>query len=787
MSTKTLRKSTRRLIRDYDQFQQSYPTLIRSSDPLNNGVNLQTIFNDSKTLVFSSQNIAFPSMTPSGSSALPNSTISAILNLNASAIEQRPSMPGSAENLTPFNELTFNLPATYENTSSIVFAPGFGIPARNKIAIPVDITSNNEHYLFRLNFSDTNADPNGDFYGKASTGFCYYNFNERRWEDIGLVNNSYTGKLGDASKADCTTIDGQNYFMSQFVGTPNISGKFSLATIDAISGAFKYSGYDKIGSPTEFFDAPQAARYYATASQGLNLSNYIQQPFYLERIDVKIPIVARRKHGERLGGATDPYEASLRDIDNLVFFMYRQTSNTDPLKTQRFLIAHESLSFYNSLINKGLIYTTHNPIFSHDYKLSISSSAEALFTGSVSFSMYPKITSPNFGGVTAHTFLDTASSKFKGCNILNYWTGPMLSALSSSINTVSGTISNVDRNSFWKVSNKSEPDIVFESSLNPDQRFLINYATGSLLPTAPNTNISILPDDVKKLNSTNWSQTKMPYLLFPTDQLVLGLESDICSKIRITGNYVDGYDTSILSQTSSFFKVLTDEAKITLYGSLVQNGVAKTSNSINQNLISPAIHEIISNTQDDSDQFDIDEKELFVGTYLDNFITGSITTNTRGVAESIIDGPQILSGSFIRSLPLSDTSKTYLQKGKSVVFGLIVTPYSDPKYPKNYFRYNRYGNFRDMLEQARDYRIFNKTLYKKSGGFEEQGPVYAQFVLSSSDIPVSASLTQCNNLSPYMTGTLPFDDTLSGSLSRGPYPSPVNNNPFMPITNIFKT
>jgi hypothetical protein len=160
--------------------------------------------------------------------------------------------------------------------------------------------------------------------------------------------------------------------------------------------------------------------------------------------------------------------------------------------------------------------------------------------------------------------------------------------------------------------------------------------------------------------------------------------------------------------------------------------------------------------------------------------------NTRGVAQSIIEGPQISSGSFIRCLPLSDKEKTYFQKGKSTLFGIVVVPYSEARNPKNYFRPNRYGNYRDMLEQARDYRIFNKSLYKKSGGFEDQGPAYAQFVLSSSDTPVSASLTQCNNLSPYMTGTFPFDDGYDGSTSRGPYTT-TQNNPFIPITNIFKT
>lgn len=783
MSTKFLRKSTRRLIRDYDQFQQVYPSPIRSSDPLNNGIDLQSRFDDTSTLAFTALNASFPSMLPVGESSLPSSSINALVSLKSSAIEQRPNLPGSAAGVTPFNESIFNLPATYENTSSIAFAPGFNIPNRNKIGIPIDITSQQEKFLLRLAFSDTNADAGGYFYGRAGTGFCYYNFIEKRWEDIGLIPNVYKGYMGDVTPADETTFDGQNYFMAQFVGTPNTS--FIKATFPTppigTQQDLTHDGYPKIGTPTEFFDAPYAPRYHATSSQGLQMSDYIQQPFVLERVDVKIPIVARRKHGNQTGGSpTDFYESSLRDIDNLVFFLYRQSGNSQ-LTSQRFLIAHESISAYNKQINTDLSFTSHNPIFSYDHDLSLSSSAESLFTGSITFSMYPKMTSLNFAGISSFVVNNTAASRYERASTLNYWTGPMLASVTSSINGVNGDLS-LDNNPFWREKNTTFISTVFEASLAADQRFLINYATGALTPTEQ-PGLSAATDDY---SSKNWSQFNVPYLMLPTDQLIFGLESDINARMSDVGTYANGIDKSYLSQTSSFFKILTDDAQVTLFGSLIQSGVAKTHNSINQNLTSPAAHEIITNVQDDTDQFDIAERSLFVGTYLDNFITGSILLNTRGIAQSLIDGPQIASGSFIRSLTLSDGEKVYFQKGTSTLFGIIVVPYSEPRNPKNYFRPNRYGNIRDMLEQARDYRIFNKTLYKKSGGFEDQGPAYAKFVLSSSETPVSANLTQCNNLSPYMTGTFPFVDGISTSTSRGAY-TITQNNPFIPITNIFKS
>lgn len=786
MSTKFLRKTARRLIRDFDQFQDAYPQLIRSSDPLNNGINTDTKFADDRIIVFSTNNTSFPAMVPVGSTTMQSSSISALVSIAPASVEQRPQLPGSSESLKPFNESLFYLPATYENTASIALAPGFNIPTRNKIGIPIDITSQQEKFLFRLAFSDTNADASGYFYGQAGTGFCYYNFIEKRWEDIGLVPNVYRGYMGNVTPSNETTFSGQNYFMAQFVGTPNRIGRPIIGT-PYEDATVKYFGYNKIGSPTEFFDAPTAPRYHATSSQGLPMSDYIRQPFALERVDVKLPFVARRKHGNRTGGATDPYESSLRDIDNLVFFIYRQSGVDNAETSQRFLISHESLTFYNSAINGNANFLTHNPAFSYDYRLSVSSSQEGLFTGSISFSMYPKVTSPNFGGVTAYSVYDTTGSDFRRAGVLNFWTGPMLSTISSSINTVDGQLGPSGNNTFWRIKNTTNTKLVFDAQLNPDQRFLTNFATGSLLPTVAGST-SIGPAPYEELNSINWSQNNTPYVLVPEDRLIFGLESDICNRSTANGTYANGADKSPLSITSSFFKILTDHAQITLYGSLIQSGIAKKHNSINQNLVSPAVHEIVANIQDDTDQFDIAEQALYSGTYADNYVTGSMTDGTRGVAFS-----NILLGSLSRFLQLTDDQKTYYQNGPSTIsigpppftqrFNLL---YSDPKNPKNYFRLNKYGNFRDMLEQARDYRIFNKVIYKKNGGFEDQGPAYAKFVLSSSETPVSADLTQCNNLSPYMTGTFPFDDGYNGSTSRGAY-TKTQNNPFIPITNIFKT
>ena len=275
MSTKFLRKTVRRLIRDYDQFQDAYPKLIRSSDPLDNGVDSNTQFADDRTIVFSTNNTSFPEMVPVGYTTMPSSSISANVNIDAAAVEQRVKMLGSVEDLKPFNESLFDIPGVddYILTSSLAY--GFTSAARNKIAIPIDITPTEEKLLCRLSTSQVNTNTNSEFYGKPSTGFCYFNFDLKRWEDIGFgYAPSYNGNMGKFS--------GHLYFMAQFQGTSNLAHiKDTYGSSQETMSAF---GYESIGTPTMFFDAPNAQRYYATGSQALSLSRYIEQLLCLKEL-----------------------------------------------------------------------------------------------------------------------------------------------------------------------------------------------------------------------------------------------------------------------------------------------------------------------------------------------------------------------------------------------------------------------------------------------------------------------------------------------------------------------
>ncbi|NBP58130.1 hypothetical protein EBU71_16660, partial [bacterium] len=77
--------------------------------------------------------------------------------------------------------------------------------------------------------------------------------------------------------------------------------------------------------------------------------------------------------------------------------------------SQRFLITNGSLTFYNSKVNEDVSFTTHNPEYSYDYNIPLSSVSERAVTGSVTFSIYPKDYPAQFGGVSSFS-----SAGYKG-------------------------------------------------------------------------------------------------------------------------------------------------------------------------------------------------------------------------------------------------------------------------------------------------------------------------------------------------------------------------------------
>lgn len=148
-----------------------------------------------------------------------------------------------------------------------------------------------------------------------------------------------------------------NSILSQFAWSPQFG--YFVNHVEHLAQA----GYQRIGWPTSFFGAPNTPKYHAYDQETIKLSQYINRPFVLKRIELRIPVRSERKFGvnpdnNTLGPAPQSWEYQVtnkKDVDNYVFFVYRQRrvsrdkdSYEDRNTSKRYLIASASICYYNS-------------------------------------------------------------------------------------------------------------------------------------------------------------------------------------------------------------------------------------------------------------------------------------------------------------------------------------------------------------------------------------------------------------------------------------------------------
>ena len=121
------------------------------------------------------------------------------------------------------------------------------------------------------------------------------------------------------------------------------------------------------------------------------------------------------------------------------------------------------------------------------------------------------------------------------------------------------------------------------------------------------------------------NNTYSPYLLLPEDNLILAISKHRAIMTSLTTR------TSLTASHSVW--IPTGTINIVLYGSLIRNE-KEYHDTLNQQLTSNAIHEYIHFDNPVVDQFDVNPKINFSGSYIDEFFTGSIFASRN----PIIDG-----------------------------------------------------------------------------------------------------------------------------------------------------
>lgn len=370
-----------------DALTGSYPTNVRFSTDGRFG-NYPIKFDDIYTVPFVSSDQYIPSigfpvdniwLTNSQSNDLTGSIVTTG-NIRSQVIEGLPFFhftPG--QDITPFRDNS--QPAAdgksskdpfYVTGSSIVdVGEGFANPVWSKDKIEIDISVSEDSAL-RVNFL---TDP---ITGKSNSYLMgYYNFDQKKWEGIGQGYNVTDKPFRSGSK---------NY------SDLNICYGFSPSALVPWDsrGNGEPGGYnllDRGGLPIRDFGFPFDARYHATSSQTLKMSNYITEPFLLEKIVVE-------------------YSASFNPLNN--FWPNYTVATRAKTNTLGTLLGTSNYNFIPSHINTFFLLNQRK-------NMKYSTPAAGVYGG---ISNIPTTTQLTFGG--SNTYVNTGRDIITFLNMACY-------------------------------------------------------------------------------------------------------------------------------------------------------------------------------------------------------------------------------------------------------------------------------------------------------------------------------------------------------------------------------
>ena len=275
-------------------------------------------FDDTGVVVFtavgSTVTVNYPSMLPPGSKYLTSELTSSLTGpgrVVAGISDTFVSTSYNSTAQTPFVEIDLaasdgkSRGSKFFATGSAVSEAGEGFdqPLWSKTKFEIDISSN--LCSFKQVLSQSNfGRPTPGYASGSSYPMAYFNFDDKRWEGIG------TGlPHGTINAGFFDTGIGNPYLRALEYGTYG----FSPGIINSIAGMAvnltssnpdlvdNANHYLNLNWPYQSFEAqkdageissawgfPYAAKFHATSSQLLNMSNYISEPFLLEKIVVKI-------------------------------------------------------------------------------------------------------------------------------------------------------------------------------------------------------------------------------------------------------------------------------------------------------------------------------------------------------------------------------------------------------------------------------------------------------------------------------------------------------------------
>lgn len=588
------------------------------------------------------------------------------------------------EDLTPFTDSRINLGTSlfYQQGTPESVYRGFSSRLADKTQITVDLSpSSPTEFGYKRNL--TNVDPFNDTSGNGQILMVYWNNVQKKWEEVGQPVHANTVSTPTPE----TMI---NMITGACVGFAPASALIATgADNNAYDNTLLNTEYLKsLGKPIDSFGFPFSAQYHATSSQYIKARDLgILHPFILEKATVQFDAKLGIQHSTTLHGTSQNYLLSpgvsykagsfpsARDGDvrlkfiNPNFFLLRQKRN----------IINTEIDFCDPSVSGNEIYFDLNIPKSQiiqsgsDETLLINKSRELIGYGQMMIIASQSATSNNYlGNHTVQDLLNAGLSRDLNItltDIADYTRN--FTALTGSFKLDFDIKTLSRRQKVHQFRYKETTSLInvgrlqnqfggrSTDDLDNANRALINgYGTlkptdNFLLPGFPSSNVataSFLPDE-------NTLEKVSPYLIMPDDELVFGWQYPLHDNIL---NYnVGSGDTPFYTMT------LFDKSQLTLYGSLVKDN-KEFHDTLNQPLISQAVHEAIHHNNTVLDQFEVEDDTQYIGTYLDDYFEGKNTvldpSSRLGLSVSSIveDGDISLDNdSFQRNVTLFDRTKTY--------------------------------------------------------------------------------------------------------------------------------
>lgn len=463
---------------------------------------------------------------------------------------------------------------------------GFNSPlwSKNKIEIAIPVAADTE--------LQTYVGPNG--FGFVTTDYspmAYYNFAKNIWEPIGVglpLN---------------VTSSRNAYYDNYPIGFPNSLGIFDIP-------AETINNVKNIAYCTNGLGFPFHPKYHATSSQVLDMSQYITEPFLLEKAVIELGPIKYE-----IGKVNAAYLASENPVSSSVttFFLLNQRYNQNINYIENFYF-----NFFGTIdYTVSSSVPTNKPLTKNDYDTSKTTYINTvrdvigfsqIFAVAGTTPLNEIIVASNniiYGQKTGSLaellpitsndiLIRSSSTSFAG---VQYDIEPVfsMSMCTPTIgeNLIGTNFLNYNNLTYFLFGNNGYRNAL--GMLQPTTRGLVNdlYNSPNLEPEITEAYRSLLntkvsyPTDKFRVN---------PYVLYPQDKIILGCQMPISKDppLLVAGAGIPGPEgiLTIKETSSSGTSSTKSSPKLTLYGSYIREN-KEYNDGTNQLLSSNAIHEVI--------------------------------------------------------------------------------------------------------------------------------------------------------------------------------------------------